>query len=167
MNDNSLKNIYLSNLSKLNLKNPMGNCELLNNIPLWVYVILGLFFIYLLYKFFNSNSNESFSDNKLSKPDLIIYNFNTKWCHWSKQFRPEWEKFMNVIDDIKNRNNNFNVLAVDVDCDDPNNAELISNYEIPGFPYILIETKNGDRYEYKNERTTSKLIETVNSMLSN
>lgn len=147
-------------LTKLNL-----NCDMLNNIPMWVYIILGIFFIFLLYNFFNSNS-DNFTDNtKLSKPDLIIYNFNTKWCHWSNNFRPEWNKFMESIKLIKMSNPNFNVDAVDVDCEDPKNDFLKNKYNIPGYPYILIETKDGSTIEYNNKRTSDELLKTINEML--
>jgi hypothetical protein len=148
----------------------MLNCEILNHIPTWVYVIIGIFFIYLLYKFFNSNTcdeqnyNELFTENP---SNLKVYNFNTKWCHWSNHFRPEWDKFMETVKQIKKTNPNFNVIAIDVDCEDSNNQELINKYNIPGYPYILIESKDGKTYEYDNERTSETLLKTVKEMLSN
>ena len=125
-----------------------------------------LFFIYLLYKFFNSNS-DNFTNDKLNQADLKVFNFNTKWCYWSKHFRPEWDKFMDSVKQIKMNNSNFNVVAIDVDCEDPKNNNLISQYEIPGYPYVLIESKNGQTIEYNKKRTSDELLNTVNEMLSN
>jgi len=146
-------------LTKLNL-----NCDMLNNVPMWAYVILGIFFIFLLYNFFNSNSDNFTNDIKLS-PDLKIYNFNTKWCHWSNNFRPEWDKFMESVKLIKMSNPNFNVVAIDVDCEDPENDSLKNKYNVPGFPYVLIESKDGSTVEYTNKRTSDDLLKTVNEML--
>ena len=154
-----------------NFKNDLFlNCNIFNKIPLCIYIICGIFLIYLLYKYFNSNNNEeNFNSNNDSnlinqQSDLKIYNFNTKWCHWSKQFRPEWEKFIDTIKDIKNPN--FNIKAIEVDCDDLKNKELINKYDIPGYPYILIESKDGKTYEYENKRTSDELLKTVKKMLN-
>jgi len=194
-NFNNSRNDLFSNLNK----SLSSNCNILNKIPIWIYIIFGIILIYLLYKFFNLDENQEIIDsnvilnkcgyeelsneqlnqndmyisessninNKDSQPNLIIYNFNTKWCYWSKNFRPEWEKFMDTIKKIKIENPNFNVVAIDVDCDDSKNQELISKYDIPGYPYILIESKDGKRYEYENKRTSDELLRTVKEMLSN
>jgi hypothetical protein len=184
-NFNNSRNNLFSNFDK----SLSSNCNLLKKIPIWIYIIFGIILIYLLYKFFNLDNNQEIIENndfiksdlifnkcglessdiinKDFQPNLIIYNFNTKWCHWSKNFRPEWEKFMDTIKKIKIENPNFNVVAIDVDCDDSKNKELINKYDIPGYPYILIESKDGKRYEYENKRTSDELLRTVNEMLSN
>ena len=156
-----------------NFKNDLFlNCNIFNKIPLCIYLIFGIFLIYLLYKYFNSNNNKEIIDinnDSMSinhQADLIIYNFNTKWCYWSKHFRPEWDKFMDTVKKIKIQNPNFNVIAIDVDCDDFKNKKLINKYNIPGYPYILIESKDGETYEYENKRTSDELLQTITGMLN-
>ena len=66
---------------------------------------------------------------------------------------------------IKMSNPNFNVVAVDVDCEDPKNDSLKNKYNVPGYPYILIESKDGSTIEYNNKRTSDELLKTINEML--
>ena len=177
---------FFNDLSKLNnIKSK--SCDFFNNIPIIMWIILGIIFIYLLYSFFNSKKtynsdyngdynndynndyyHEDFADssNKMTQPQINIYNFNTKWCHWSNKFRPEWEQFTHYIDKINKENPSIYIKTQDIDCDDPSNKELISNYDIPGFPSVIFELPNKQTHVYDGERSVDKLLEKLNNILS-
>jgi hypothetical protein len=169
---------FFNDLSKLNnIKSK--SCDFFNNIPIIIWIILGIIFIYLLYSFFNSNKilynnnsyQEAFDDSSNETVQshvnsINIYNFNTKWCHWSNKFRPEWDIFTQYIDKINQENSFINIKTHDIDCDDPVNKELISNYDIPGFPSIIFELPNKQIHIYEGERSVDKLLEKLDDILS-
>ena len=167
---------FFNDLSKLNnIKSK--SCDFFNNIPIIIWIILGIIFIYLLYSFFNSkktlyNNDDSYHEefvdnsNEMLQPQINIYNFNTKWCHWSNKFRPEWDQFTHYIEKINKENPSIYIKTHDIDCDDPVNKELISNYDIPGFPSVIFELPNKQSYVYDGERSVDKLLEKLNDILS-
>jgi len=89
-----------------------------------------------------------------------VYNFNTEWCGYSIRFQPEWNKFEA---EVKAKNNLANVKAYDVKCDDPKNEKMCMDYEVPGFPTVIIE-KGNTRKVYDGPRTAQSLIETIEKM---
>lgn len=97
------------------------------------------------------------SENKMS--NLIkVYNFNTSWCGYSVRFQPEWKKFENEI-----QSRNDNIQAFDIKCDNVSNKQMCVNYEIPGFPTIIIE-KNNKKIDYNGPRTSEALIEYIENL---
>lgn len=96
------------------------------------------------------------SENKMS--NLIkVYNFNTSWCGYSVRFQPEWDKFQK---EIKSRNELANIQAYDIKCDNASNKQMCINYEIPGFPTIIIE-KDNKKIDYNGPRTSDAIIESI------
>lgn len=91
----------------------------------------------------------------------IAYNFNTEWCGFSRQFQSVWDEFSSSCGSI-------GVKAVDVKCDDDNNAEsksLCEQYRnnIPGFPTVLF-VKEEQLIEYRGSRTKDALMEFASSL---
>jgi thioredoxin-like negative regulator of GroEL len=91
----------------------------------------------------------------LSKP--IIYNFNTEWCGYSKQFQPIWDEFSKKV--------NNSVQVMDIKCDDDTNKELCNRYDIPGFPSVVL-VENDNVTNFNGPRTVDGLIEFVNKSVS-
>ena len=92
----------------------------------------------------------------VSKPSIIssnnkikVYNFNTNWCGYSKQFQHIWDEF-------KKDNTDPDIDIIDVKCDDENNLELCKKYNIPGYPTVLF-VKDDKMLEYKGDRTVDDL----------
>lgn len=174
------KNLNLfSEISNLNnLKT--NSCEIFKKIPLILWILFGIIFIFILYNYFNSKSNnkdyknlhEEYLDNTVEEsfesnlPLIKVINFNTKWCHHSKALKPEWDKFTNYINNVKETNPSLNIEAHDIDCDDPKNTDLVTKYDIKGYPYIIIETPD-QTFEYEGERKAEDIINKINEMLSN
>ena len=107
-----------------------------------------------------SNIKDNFSNSENKNSNIIkVYNFNTSWCGYSVRFQPEWEKFQKEIDSI----DNLYIQAFDIKCDNTNNEQMCTDYEIPGFPTVIIE-KNGEKNNYNGPRTANAIIETIKNL---
>jgi len=102
----------------------------------------------------NSNGHSNGNSSNGHYDDIIkVYNFNTSWCGYSKNFQPIWDEFMN-----KHHGKN-NVIVKDVKCDDESNAhsqKLCKTYEVPGYPTIIFE-HNNNKIDYMGPRTVEGL----------
>lgn len=128
-------------------------------LPLWVWLlVLAIIVYYICYKKPEvkpttiEEKKEKFSNATNSK--LKIFNFNTEWCGWSKRFQPEWDKFTQMVKEDSNLNSKVEVF--DVKCDSPDKKQMCEAYNVPGYPYVIIEN-NGIRTPYKGERTAEGL----------
>ncbi|ADO67205.1 putative protein disulfide isomerase [Cafeteria roenbergensis virus] len=104
-----------------------------------------------------SNNTKPVELSKLNFSKINVYNFNTSWCRYSVMFAPEWSKFETMIDTDKSIN------AIDVKCDDSNNDGLCQKYDVPGFPFIVIE-KDNKRIDYQGPRSATSLLEFIKSL---
>lgn len=141
------------------------------NLPVYCWLLVALvvavFFITTFSSSKNSDSEleyEGFKNNasvSASKADKVkVYNFNTSWCGWSVRFQPEWKKFEN---EINAKGDLSHVEAYDVKCDNPANDYLCKEYEVAGFPTVIIETA-GKRGIYKGPRDSKDLVETIKDL---
>jgi thiol-disulfide isomerase/thioredoxin len=106
-------------------------------------------------------TKEKFSNSENKKSNLVkVYNFNTSWCGYSVRFQPEWEKFQK---EVKARDDLSNVRAYDIKCDNADNKQMCVDYEVPGFPTVIIE-KDGKKTDYNGPRTAEAIIETVKNL---
>ena len=142
----------------------------------WILIIIILvFFIYRVFYNKKSSSNnynedetekfdetENFEEtNGKAKSDNVkVYNFNTSWCGWSVKFQPEWNKFQ---DQLKKNSELNNIKAFDIKCDKPENEALCKDFEVEGFPTVIIEA-GGRRGVYKGPREAKDLIESVKDL---
>lgn len=101
---------------------------------------------------------ETFTQNK--DKDVKVYNFNTTWCGYSVRFQPEWSIFE---EEVKAKGNLSHVKAYDIKCDDPEFEQMCKNYEVPGFPTIIIQ-KGPIKKVYQGPRTAKSIIETIEAM---
>ena len=117
------------------------NIKIFNlSIITWIFILISILFL------LNLNRNEKYTENK-----NIIYNFNTTWCKYSRDFQPIWDQF-----EKDNKNNNLEIK--DIKCDDEN--ELCNKYPIKGFPTVLLDM-NGKVKEYNGKRTVEDLKDFV------
>ena len=115
--------------------------------PLWLWIISFIIMYILLNK--NKETEKFTQDNKTK-----VFNFNTLWCGWSKRFQPEWDKFSESV------KNNTNIEAIDIKCDNLENEQMCKEYDVPGFPYVIIE-KNNIRTPYNGPRTSEEMLENI------
>ncbi len=138
-------------------------------VPVYLWVILFCLLGYLLYKKFFTSEHMSNADATKSPiapstnapGDFKLYNFNTSWCGYSVRFQEEWNKFAN---EISKKNNLYPVKVYDIKCDNAANESMCRDYEIPGYPTVVIE-KNGKKEVYDGPRTADALLETVQKNL--
>jgi thiol-disulfide isomerase/thioredoxin len=131
----------------------------MKNIFLWIILIIIGFILY-------NNTypiTEQFKEN--DKVIIKVFNFNTSWCGWSKKFHPEWNKFTQLI--IDNKLNH--IQAYDIKCDDDSNSQICKEYDVPGYPYIVIEKMTNtnskpDRIIYDQDRTADNLLSYINQL---
>lgn len=140
-------------------------------LPLWVWIIVLSILVFSCYKTSNSVSKtetvsekkEGFAEVKAQvetksesgKKQVIVYNFNTEWCGWSKRFQPEWDKFSQMT---QSEPKLAHIRAMDIKCDKAENESMCEKYDVPGFPYVMIEVQ-GKRIAYSGERTAEALVE--------
>lgn len=142
----------------------------------WILIIIILIFFFIQTfststtvklakseKFTNDSEQEeyeNFENLQKNSKKVKVYNFNTDWCGWSVRFQPEWKKFE---DATRNDSSLKNVEAFDVKCDDPKNEELCKEFEVSGFPTVIIEA-NGQRGLYKGAREAKEIADTVKDL---
>ena len=125
-------------------------------------VFLGIIIVIIGFILYNNmyQITEKFSDNnKIIK----VFNFNTSWCGWSKKFQPEWDKFSQLIVD----NNLNHIHAHDIKCDNNTNSNKCKEYNVPGYPYIIIEKMTGSDVKqivYEDERTADSLLSYIKQL---
>ena len=133
-----------------------NNTMKIYDIPLWIIVLCFLVFSYMF-----STEDEEFTN---TKPQIVVYNFNTTWCGWSKRFQPEWDQFTQLVKNMDN------VTAKDMKCDDKPeyqaNNDIAKKYQVPGFPYVIILVDNVPSV-YKGTRTADALLEHVKKLSCN
>ena len=125
-------------------------------------IILVLLIVFYFTMFPNESpikniTNEKFSD---TKEKINVYNFNTEACGFSVRFQPEWKKFE---EEVKAKNDLSNVHAYDVKCDDPANEQMCIDYQVPGFPTVVVE-KGNNKKVLEGGAHVKTLIETVEKM---
>ena len=123
---------------------------------IWIILICILVMFYIFLK-----CKEGFTNLKNDKSNLIkVYNFNTSWCGYSVHFQPEWDKFQK---EVNNSDNLLNIHAYDIKCDNSDNNQMCSDYNVPGFPTIIIE-KNNKKINYNGPRNTEAIIKTIKNL---
>lgn len=115
----------------------------------------------------NSNSHKRLKDIyqeeeenkvKINDDDIVIMNFNTDWCFYSKKFQPIWDEFTQKME-------GKDIIIKDVKCDQSHNEELCSKYKVEGFPTVKL-VKNKKVYEFKGRRTVQDLTNFVNEHIN-
>lgn len=111
-----------------------------------------ILFIFIVIFLFFSSKKEYMSVSKYNGVPVTFYNFNTKWCYYSKRMQPEWDKLE------KYYKKNKKVSIKDIDCD--KQKKLCKKFNIQKYP-TLIRVKNGKKVQYDGERVLASFIKFV------
>lgn len=128
-------------------------------LSLWVWIVI----IIVIIVYFNCQpmcpvkTSNIQMETKENFSNIKVFNFNTSWCGWSKKFQSEWDDFSNRVNSDSRLSH---VEAIDIKCDDEKNESICKEYEVPGYPYVIVET-NGERIKYTGERTADDLVQYV------
>lgn len=135
----------------------------------WIVIIIILIYSIYLTKCdmenFSANSdiedNSDFEDNSDVDSTVKVYNFNTRWCGYSKQFQPTWDAFS------KKNNGKNDVEILDVKCDDKDDSKaqsLCQNFDVPGYPTVIFQ-KGEKKINYEGERTVEAMEEFLKKII--
>jgi thiol-disulfide isomerase/thioredoxin len=131
----------------------------------WVLIIIVLIFFFV--QIF-STSTEKFEEVNEDVPvktsnnnnNTKVYNFNTSWCGWSVKFQPEWDNFTQAVQSDPSLSG---VEVIDVKCDNPENEKMCKDFEVNGFPTVIID-HNGQKGVYKGARDAKEMLETIKEL---
>jgi len=128
----------------------------------WILIIIVLIFFFV--QTF-STSTEKFEEVNEDVPvktsnNTKVYNFNTSWCGWSVKFQPEWDNFTQAVQSDPSLSG---VEVIDVKCDNPENEQMCKDFEIKGFPTVIID-HNGQKGVYKGAREAKEMLETIKDL---
>ena len=115
-----------------------------------VFLIIIMFIMHLI------SPIERMSQSKYKGKKVILYNFNTSWCYYSKILMPAWKKLE------KHYKNNKYVKVIDIKCDEKQNKKICKKFKIRSYPTI-IKVKDGKKIIYKGNSTVKALIEFIES----
>ena len=137
-------------------------------------ILLSLFFIII--SFFTYNKfilpiiqkdhvlNKEFKNNQNNSKDILIIYFKTEWCPYCKKARPEWDKFVNYVNNINDsKTYDFQIITSVVDCD--KQSSVADKYNVDAYPTIKL-IKNKEIYEYDAKPNKEHLIEFLKSSIN-
>jgi thiol-disulfide isomerase/thioredoxin len=130
-----------------------------NNNNNFINFLIIIFWIFILYIFFNiffgmESLDDIETNNLKNNSKTKIYNFNASWCGHCKHFKPIWNQFSSTL-------NNNDIEAIDVKCDDDKNKKICDNFNVPGYPYVVI-VKDNVKTPYDGPRTIDGLRSALN-----
>ena len=108
----------------------------------YIFLIIGL---YVIYKY---NSKKLFGS-----PKQIIY-FHMETCTYCKRFNPIWDEFYSRY--------NGDLKLTKIEANDAGD-DMLSSYNVKGFPTIILKDVNGNIKHYNGNRTLRDLEDFVNS----
>ena len=91
--------------------------------------------------------------SEVTKPQFVLYYAN--WCGYSKQFLPEWNKFVEYA-----KANLSKVDVKEIVCEG-DGEKVCSDHQVRGFPTVRLY-KGSQMQEYDGERNAQALIDYVN-----
>lgn len=117
-----------------------------------------IFLVALLAALSTSAEVEIFTmdDMPLEEHSPVLVKFGTPWCGYCTKFIPT---FKEVADQLEK----YNVRTAEVNCDE--NRELCMNYDIGGYPTILLFTSDKKRHLFTRERQVEKIMEFVETKM--
>jgi thiol-disulfide isomerase/thioredoxin len=165
--ENTLTEIYNSFI--IIYKLILNDKKLLAIVSISLIIFIALSF-YLYQVFIKPNISFSYVSNKEyvndtlnenNNDDVLIMLFKTEWCPHCKQAMPEWNKFVNYINELNNTID-YNIRSSIIDCD--KQEDIANKYNIDAYPSIILLYKN-KTYEYDAKANMNNLIKFLESSI--
>ena len=96
------------------------------------------------------NSYESFN----SSAKQVLF-FSMSGCGHCQNFKRTWQQLLNKYA----QDNGFELVEVNVDS----NPQKVQQYNIPGFPTILVEENGKVKQEYQGDRSFGSVVNFIES----
>lgn len=90
------------------------------------------------------DKGKSLAKAQETKKPVIVF-FYTDWCSFCQRFAPTYAKFAKTKDIKKN----FAIAYVN--CEKEENAKLMQEYGVQGFPTVFVIDKDGNRTQLENQ----------------
>lgn len=147
------------NLSKLGLNKIFTKKNMKSLMVLSVLVFLMMITVYFYYS--SMEGFESLKPKDLEKslengqPKLVLFYAN--WCPHCTDFKPTWDEVCTSV----NEGGENKMLAVDLGDKSDESRQLMEEYEVDGFPTIVLIKNNGNNKsleKYEGPRDTISLL---------
>ena len=123
-------------------------------LSLKIWILMAIIVAYYIY----CNKKNSKEDFSAEENTVKVFNFNTEWCGYSKQFQDTWDKFQ-----VRNKTKK-NVEIKDVKCDNKKNYKMCEEYQVQGYPTVIFE-KGSSKIDYQGSRTVEGLEAKLKELL--
>lgn len=119
-----------------------------NEILSWI-LILSIIILLALSITYSTKLRENFSD---SSNNLMI--FYAEWCGYCKTAMPAFQKLKT---DYNNQSINGKTVSIEL-IEGDKNKNLMTKYNVTGFPTIVLEKSNGETVLYQGNRSYDDLV---------
>lgn len=91
--------------------------------------------------------------------EVTLALFHAEWCGYCKEFMPKWEETVAQLNNTKTKNGKkIKCVAVEADKD----KGVMKEYNVSGYPTIMVLNPNKDPVTFDDDRTVKKLAKFVN-----
>jgi len=125
----------------------------------YIHLLLLLVIAFLVYLYFQSKEGFQCKPSELdtyiqsSEPTMVL--FYADWCGHCTKLKPTWEEASKQANVDTTR-----MIKMDVGGKTPEQKELMTKYQIDGFPTILV-FQNGTPVPYQGDRTVDAFLQTL------
>lgn len=125
-----------------------------------IIIIILIIVLIVLSVLYLTDNKEKFSVVPEDNRSVVMF-FYADWCGYCKRFAPEFESVKSHIE----QNLNDRVRVQSVNCSNPgsNEQQLMSEYDVQGFPTLLL-INNNNRVEIPS-RNSAEIIQIINNSL--
>ena len=130
-------------------------------LPMWVWIVGIVAIVFVYYNKAKKSEHMADTVTTPSKPVVKILNFNTRWCGWSQRLQPDWDAFTKAVAQDPTLKH---IQVQDVKCEDGPNEAMCNKYNVPGYPYIVVEKTDGSTKPYEGDRSANALLSFVQTL---
>ncbi len=110
------------------------------------------------------DKGQSFEKAKESEKPIVAF-FYTDWCGFCQKFAPTFAKV------VKSKEIKKNFAIAYINCENPDNHELMAKYEVHGFPMVFVvkgeEKTQLDNHKFFGDGAVEKVKEEILETIEN